>query len=147
MFYAEANWNITTLCSQYSLMQTCTNLMQPRGVSRGERRGSSVSNMCCSLESPWSSGECQDMWSPAQSAFSLWKTYRARPCISSAGQVGGDDSPGSCFRRKVSSKPKPLGRPGPDRLQKHGPHHQWLCRNRLGLCSSLMHSAIPMQVR
>lgn len=38
-----------------------------------------------------------------------WKTYRARPCISSAGHVGGADSPVSLFRRNVNSKPKPLG--------------------------------------
>jgi len=38
--------------------------------------------------------------------------------MSSAGQVGGEDSPGSRFRRNVSSNPKPLGSPGPDRLQR-----------------------------
>lgn len=38
-----------------------------------------------------------------------WKTYRARPCISSAGHVGGADSPVSLFRRNVNSKPNPLG--------------------------------------
>jgi hypothetical protein len=38
-----------------------------------------------------------------------WNTYLARPCISSAGHVGGADSPVSLFRRNVNSKPKPLG--------------------------------------
>lgn len=38
-----------------------------------------------------------------------WNTYLAKPCISSAGHVGGADSPVSLFRRNVNSKPKPLG--------------------------------------
>lgn len=46
---------------------------------------------------------------PAPGLLPDWNTYRARPCISSAGHVGGADSPVSLFRRKVNSKPKPLG--------------------------------------
>ncbi len=76
--------------------------------------------MCWILESPRSSGECQDTWSPAHNTFSLWNTYRDRACISSAGQVGGAFSPFSRLRRKVSSNPNPLGWPGPDRLGEGG---------------------------
>ena len=38
-----------------------------------------------------------------------WKTYFARLCISSAGQVGGIRSSASRLKRKVNSNPKPLG--------------------------------------
>lgn len=38
-----------------------------------------------------------------------WKTYRANPCMSSAGHVGGAVSPTSLLSLKVSSKPNPLG--------------------------------------
>lgn len=48
-------------------------------------------------------------YQPASGILPDWKTYRARPCISSAGHVGGADSPVSLFRRNVNSKPKPLG--------------------------------------
>lgn len=46
-----------------------------------------------------------------------WKTYLAKPCISSAGQVGGADSPVSLFSRNVSSNPKPLGPSVPVNLE------------------------------
>lgn len=45
--------------------------------------------------------------------FPELKTYLANCCMTLAGQVGGVVSPGSRARRKVSSKPNPLGRPGP----------------------------------
>lgn len=46
-----------------------------------------------------------------------WKTYLAKPCINSAGQVGGADSPVSLFSRNVNSNPKPLGPSVPVNLQ------------------------------
>lgn len=46
-----------------------------------------------------------------------WKTYLAKPCINSAGQVGGADSPVSLFSRNVNSKPKPLGPSVPVNLE------------------------------
>lgn len=46
-----------------------------------------------------------------------WNTYLAKPCISSAGHVGGADSPVSLFRRNVNSKPKPLGPSVPVNLE------------------------------
>lgn len=47
-----------------------------------------------------------------------WKTYLAKPCISSAGQVGGADSPVSLFSRNVNSNPKPLGPSVPVNLER-----------------------------
>lgn len=46
-----------------------------------------------------------------------WKTYLAKPCINSAGQVGGADSPVSLFSRNVNSNPKPLGPSVPVNLE------------------------------
>jgi hypothetical protein len=60
-----------------------------------------------------SKGACQDTWSPGMSIFPELKTYLASCCMTLAGQVGGVASPRSRTSRKVSSKPKPLGRPGP----------------------------------
>ena len=45
-----------------------------------------------------------------------WNTYRAKPCMSSAGQVGGAVSPISLLSLKVSSKPNPLGPSAPVNL-------------------------------
>lgn len=50
-----------------------------------------------------------------------WNTYRAKPCMSSAGQVGGAVSPASLFRRNVSSKPNPLGPSWPVNLSNKYP--------------------------
>ena len=46
-----------------------------------------------------------------------WKTYLARFCISSAGQVGGDVSFGPLFSLNVNSNPNPLGPSSPVTLE------------------------------
>lgn len=46
-----------------------------------------------------------------------WNTYLASDCIRAAGQVGGQDSPGSRFSLNVNSNPKPLIPSAPTYLQ------------------------------
>lgn len=63
-----------------------------------------------------------------------WKTYLAKPCINSAGQVGGADSPVSLFSRNVNSNPKPLGPSVPVNLEgmkKEKSQHASCKENRL----------------
>lgn len=95
---------------------TCRNLTEPNGPWTGGNRRSSARSMCCKRHSKSdpSRGQCQETWSPAKKELPVWKTYLARACNRAAGHVGGVASPDFLAKRKVSSKPKPLGNSGPE---------------------------------
>ena len=86
----------------------------PWGVEAVEGNcGSLPISICVMRPFPLSRGACHETWSPGSNMLAEVNTYFANCCIIFAGHVGGVVSPLSRTSRKVSSKPNPLGRPGP----------------------------------
>ena len=70
-FQCWATWSSSSVTAT-----TCRNFTDPRAPCTEGRRISSARSMCCSRHSKSdpSSGQCQEMWSPAKKALPVWNT-------------------------------------------------------------------------